>query len=205
MLKFSDLFAANTICLLKSYRISSISPATAGRISIIQKLDLVEFQRCKLMAFSCLFLLLWSFSFIEVYAQNAIVAENALPGNPASEWQINGSGDLSIQGFATDISYNKGETARFKIKTNASNYTVRIYRIGYYQGHGARFQGMATVSATLPQSQPNCQTQSSTGLVDCGNWAESASWTIPSNAASGVYIAKLTRTNNNGSSHIVFI
>src|SRR5690606_11719596 len=81
----------------------------------------------------------------------------------------------------------------------------RIYRIGYYQGNGARFQGMATISATLPQSQPNCQTQSSTGLVDCGNWSESASWAIPSNAASGVYIAKLTRTNNNGSSHIVFI
>ncbi|WP_439882594.1 DUF4082 domain-containing protein [Pontibacter sp. MBLB2868] len=136
--------------------------------------------------------------------QNDIVAENSLPGNPESEWQITGAGDLSIQGFATDISYNKGETARFKIKTSASAYTVKIYRLGYYQGNGARYQGNATVTANLPQTQPNCLTNSSTGLIDCGNWAESASWAIPSNAVSGVYIAKLTRSGG-GSSHIVFI
>ena len=35
---------------------------------------------------------------------NPIVAENCLPGNPASEWNISGSGDPSIQGYATDIS-----------------------------------------------------------------------------------------------------
>ncbi|MCP2044919.1 hypothetical protein L1278_002980 [Pontibacter sp. HSC-36F09] len=77
--------------------------------------------------------------------------------------------------------------------------------MGYYQGNGARFQGNATVTAALPQSQPNCLTNSSTGLVDCGNWAESASWAIPNTAVSGIYIAKLTRTDTGGSSHITFI
>ncbi|NEM97762.1 N,N-dimethylformamidase beta subunit family domain-containing protein [Pontibacter burrus] len=139
------------------------------------------------------------------FGQNNIVSENSLPGNPASEWQITGAGDLTIQGFATDISYNIGETARFKIKTNARAYTIRIYRLGYYQGNGARFQGTATISATLPQSQPLCLTNSTTGLLDCGNWAESAQWVIPANAVSGVYIAKLTRTDTGGASHIVFI
>ena len=37
---------------------------------------------------------------------NAIEAENCLPGNPSNQWDIIGAGDLSIQGFATDISYN---------------------------------------------------------------------------------------------------
>ena len=32
-----------------------------------------------------------------------------------------------------------------------------------------------------------------TGLIDCGNWAVSASWTVPSTAVSGVYIAHLVR------------
>src|SRR5262247_906989 len=50
---------------------------------------------------------------------NPIVCENALPGNPDSEWDINGAGDPNIQGFATDISVNKGETVHFKIDTNA--------------------------------------------------------------------------------------
>ncbi|MBB6612666.1 DUF4082 domain-containing protein [Pontibacter sp. Tf4] len=134
----------------------------------------------------------------------SIKAENELPGNPEAEWQISGAGDRTIQGFATDISYNRGETARFKIKTDASAYTIKIYRLGYYQGNGARFKGNATVTATLPQTQPACITNSATGLLDCGNWSESASWAIPADAVSGIYIAKLTKTGG-GSSHIVFI
>ena len=48
-------------------------------------------------------------------------------------------------------------------------------------------------SATLPQSQPACLTDSTTGLIDCGNWGVSASWTVPTQAVSGVYIAHLVR------------
>jgi hypothetical protein len=40
---------------------------------------------------------------------NEIVTENCLPGNPASEWDVSGAGDASIQGFATDISVNQDE------------------------------------------------------------------------------------------------
>ena len=38
------------------------------------------------------------------------------------------------------MSVNKGDTIRFKIKTNASAYHIDIYRLGYYQGNGARLQ-----------------------------------------------------------------
>ncbi|HYK44140.1 MAG TPA: N,N-dimethylformamidase beta subunit family domain-containing protein, partial [Parafilimonas sp.] len=158
-------------------------------------------------ALSCLTLLIILSVFVvfNAAAQNAIATENALPGNPASEWDVDGAGDLSIQGFATDISVNKGETVHFKIKTDASAYTIKIYRLGYYNGDGARKIGSAKITATLPQSQPNPLTDASTGLVDCGNWSESARWNVPANAVSGVYIAKLTRTDTKGSSHIVFI
>ncbi len=139
------------------------------------------------------------------WAQNAVVTENAKAGNPASEWQINGAGDLSIQGFATDISYNKGETARFKIKTDARAYTVAIYRLGYYQGRGARRQGTAAVTAALPQLQVDCSAEATTGLLDCGNWSESAHWDIPANAVSGLYMARLTRADTQGASHIMFV
>jgi len=142
----------------------------------------------------------------KILAQNAIQIENQNPGTPASVWDINGSGDLSIQGFATDISYNKGETAHFKIKTDASNYTINVYRLGYYQGNGARLMGSAVITPALPQNQPPCITDPATGLLDCGNWAESAHWDIPASAVSGLYIAKLTRTDNsNKSSHIAFV
>ncbi|MBD2308313.1 DUF4082 domain-containing protein [Chroococcidiopsis sp. FACHB-1243] len=135
---------------------------------------------------------------------NAIVAENCLTGNPSTEWDISGVGDTSIQGFASDMSVNRGETVNFKIKTNATSYRLDIYRMGYYRGMGAR--KVTTVQVlNRPQSQPNCLTDAATGLLDCGNWAVSASWAIPTNAVSGIYFAKLARTDTGGASHIVLI
>ena len=75
----------------------------------------------------------WSFTASDCTAiNNDIVCENAKVGNPASEWDITGAGDLSIQGFATDISVNRGETVEFKVDTDASSYFLDIYRMGYY-------------------------------------------------------------------------
>lgn len=117
---------------------------------------------------------------------NKIACENSKPGSPASEWDITGSGDSSIQGFSTDISVNVGQRIDFKIDTTASAYTVAIYRIGYYQGNGARKIATVTPSAALPQRQPQCITDVTTELYDCGNWGVSASWNVPSDAVSGV-------------------
>ena len=137
---------------------------------------------------------------------NAIVAENCLPGNPQSEWGIVGAGAPEIQGFATDMSVNKGQTISFKVKTPAVSYRIDIYRIGYYNGNGARKVATMSPSVTLPQSQPNCLTDVSTGLVDCGNWAVSAAWAVPADATSGLYIGRLVRQDGtSGESHITFV
>jgi hypothetical protein len=137
---------------------------------------------------------------------NPIACENSKPGYDPAIWQINGVGDPSIQGFATSMSVNVGQTINFKIKTNASNYRIDILRLGYYDGDGARLiASNIPKSASLPQSQPACLTNSSTGLIDCGNWGVSASWTVPSTAVSGVYLAHLLRTDTGGDSHIIFV
>jgi hypothetical protein len=137
--------------------------------------------------------------------KNTIEAENCLPGIPQSQWDISGAGDSTIQGFATSISVNQGQTVSFKVNTNATSYKLDIYRLGYYGGNGARLITTVQPSATLPQSQPTCITDSATALMDCGNWAVSASWAVPASATSGIYFAKVTRTDNGGSSHIPFI
>jgi len=136
---------------------------------------------------------------------NKIVAENCLPGNPASDWDITGAGDPSIQGFATDISVNAGQQIDFKIKTDATAYTIDIYRLGYYQGNGARLITNLTPTARLPQSQPDCLTDAATKLVDCGDWNVSASWQVPADAVSGIYVAHLIRSDTRGDSHILFV
>ena len=136
---------------------------------------------------------------------NAIVAENCLAGAPRSQWDVTGAGDTTIQGFATQMSVNRGETVSFKVKTDAPAWRADIYRLGWYGGLGARQVATVQPSAALPQSQPACLTQPSTGLVDCGNWAVSASWAVPATATSGIYLARLVRTDTGGASHVVFV
>ncbi|MGE3176241.1 MAG: N,N-dimethylformamidase beta subunit family domain-containing protein [Vicinamibacterales bacterium] len=125
--------------------------------------------------------------------RNKIIAENCKPGNPSTEWDINGWGDPTIQGFAADISYNIGETAQFKVLTDSAKYRIDIYRTGYYNGLGARLMASIRPSATLPQRQPECAVDWSVRQYDCGTWAVSASWQIPADATSGVYVARLVR------------
>jgi hypothetical protein len=139
------------------------------------------------------------------FAQNPIVTENALTGNPKSEWDISGAGSSTLQGFATDISVNKGSRINFKIRTSTVfTYGIKIYRLGYYQGNGARL--ITTLPNVTGTVQPAPISNGTTGIVDCGNWSISSFWDVPSTAVSGVYIAKLTHTSNSSvTSHIVFI
>jgi hypothetical protein len=134
---------------------------------------------------------------------NPVSVENGQSGDTG--WDISGAGDPTIQGFATDISVNTGQTVNFKIQTDSTNYKLEIYRLGYYGGAGAR--KITTLGPfTQPQNQTvTCATDTTTGLVDCGNWAVfPTSWTS-TGAVSGIYVAKLTRNDTGGASHIVFI
>ena len=88
-----------------------------------------------------------------VQAQNPIVTENALAGNPISQWGVPSFRDVSINGFSTEIGVNKGQTVRFKINVQgAATYTLQIYRIGYYAGNGARL--VASLGTLTGISQP---------------------------------------------------
>ena len=136
---------------------------------------------------------------------NRVACENTAAGSPSSDWDVAGAGDPSIQGYATSISVNRGETVHFKIDTDASLYHLEIYRMGFYGGAGARLVAIQRPSA-LSQNQPPCGFDPSVNLLDCGNWAESATWAVPANAASGIYFAKLVRDSGAiGASHVFFV
>src|SRR5215469_2087859 len=140
---------------------------------------------------------------------SVIACENTQPGDPPSDWQVSGQGDTTIQGFATSMSVLPGQTISFKINTPSTRYHIDILRVGYYQGSGAtKVVSSMQPTATLPQSQPACKNDTApTGLIDCGNWAVSASWTVPSNAVSGLYLAHLKRddTSTGNGSLIPFV
>lgn len=126
---------------------------------------------------------------------NALSEENSKQGSPETDWDVNGVGDLSIQGYATEISVNHGSPISFKVATDATAYRIDIYRVGYYGGLGARLMSTIQPSAPLPQLELACMREASTRLIDCGNWSVSATWQVPADALSGVYVARLTRTD----------
>ena len=138
------------------------------------------------------------------FAQNAIVTENQLPGTPESQWDLSGPNSTTLQGFTTDISVNHGSTVYFKIQSGTNNWRIDIYRLGYYQGNGARL--ITTINMTSSATQPAPVTNSATGEVDAGNWSVTASWAVPASAVSGVYIAHLVdQTTTGNESQIPFI
>src|SRR3954463_10302026 len=105
-------------------------------------------------------------------AINSVVQENLLPGAPQSQWDVVGAGDPTLQGFATDISVNHGSTISFKIDDKQlAAYHLDIYRMGYYQGLGARLVTTIPSSQVTKTAQPAPQTDAVTGLIDCSNWS----------------------------------
>ena len=135
---------------------------------------------------------------------NPVACENSLPGVDQDDWYVENPGDPTIQGYATSMSVNKGSSISFKVKSATTNYRVDILRLGYYDGDGARTWA-SNLAHPGPSTQPACVTSPSTGLIDCGNWSVSATWTVPSNAVSGVYIARLQRNDTGGASLIPFV
>src|SRR5436190_23025757 len=97
---------------------------------------------------TCLYLIATS---VFSLAQNPIVTENSLAGNPESEWTVPDFRDVRIAGFANKMSLNAGTTVRFKINVQgATSYSIKIYRIGYYGGKGARLmQNLGTFSGVV--------------------------------------------------------
>lgn len=125
--------------------------------------------------------------------KNAIEAENCKPGSPSTEWDVNGAGDPTIQGYSTDISFNAGATAEFKVRSPSTDYRVDIYRMGYYGGMGARLHATVRPIVPLPQAQPECHVDNTTWLYECPAWEVSVAWPIPQDTVSGVFIARLVR------------
>ena len=138
-------------------------------------------------------------------SSSVIVQENLKLGTSKSIWDAPSSNN--IEGFATDISINHGNTVSFKVNLNVPDadtapYHIEIYRLGYYGGDGATLVTTIGNLTGIAQADP---VQSATGLVDAGNWLTSASWAVPTDAVSGVYLAKLVRDDTGESNQIPFI
>ena len=123
-----------------------------------------------------------------------IAAENArtVGRDTWSNLKVSGHGDVTVAGFARSISKNVGETMQFSVDGNAT--VIDIYRVGWYGGDG--FRKVATITNT-PATQPEAvMIPDSNGATTCTAWSVTASWAIPADAVSGLYLALVRSPGN---------
>ena len=147
-----------------------------------------------------------SFAFNSVSQANPITDENLNPGSTG--WVLSPQTAATaatdkvgqIKGYLSATSVNKGGSIDFKITVNpVQNFTIEIYRVGWYGGNGGRL--MTTIGPVSGVTQPACKRTGDTlaadnttilvpGLLEC-NWSTSYTLKVPTTWTSGIYLAKL--------------
>lgn len=141
---------------------------------------------------ACLFLL------TAAQASNPIQIENAKPGT--TDWRVADYAlNHEIEGYASATSVNRGGQISLFVNTSAPTYTLEVFRMGWYDGTGAR---RMTDPVQLPGVQQPAPTPDPvTGLIEC-NWTNPYVLSIPDTPsdptdwASGVYLVKLTASDS---------
>jgi hypothetical protein len=149
----------------------------------------------------------------QVSSDNPIIAENKLPGT--TDWLIQVDKDAceypehqfcrrpQIEGYCSQMSLTQGDTLNFYVSTNpVSQFTLDIYRMGYYQGKGGNLKRSIGPLEGKVQTEP--KPDSLTNFFECA-WEVSYQLAIPDDWLSGVYLGKLTTTADNFQSYVIFI
>jgi hypothetical protein len=140
-----------------------------------------------------------------VIAANPIQTENAKIGDP--KWNAFKSPDNehNMEGYADKDSVNLGEPIKFYINANPSvdsSYTLTVYRLGWYNGVGARkVAGPLSRTGrtqTIPSPDP------ATGMVQA-NWNNPYTLNIPKSWVSGIYIVTLVGNSTGKGRYIPFV
>lgn len=141
-------------------------------------------------ALSCLLILALVPS---LQAANPIEEENRQPG---ADWQltrvrVDKSGYRSpwVEGYCSKQSISAGDSIDIMISADPPRpVTVEIFRMGYYDGKGARLMKTLGPIDCEPQPTPKPGPKD---LHEC-HWKPSASLTIPDDWLSGVYLGRMT-------------
>ena len=115
----------------------------------------------------------------------AIINENALPGTTA--WQIPaGTSPTAIQGYANATNAQVGQNVDLYVNTASPSYYIEAFRMGWYQGKGARL--IWTSERQHGISQPACPVDTNVNMVTCYNWRISAVMLVSPKFVPGDYL-----------------
>ena len=133
--------------------------------------------------------------------------ENCIPGD--NGWRMHrplAAAAGGIEGFATATSINAGEAVDVKVNTSSgSPFRIEIYRTGYYGGAQGRL--VSVLTGLRGTAQPACQRDfhAGDGLIDCSNWAVSATLTTTRDWPTGIYLLRVVRESNGTENQILLV
>jgi hypothetical protein len=116
-----------------------------------------------------------------------VIRENARPGSTA--WEIHGVHG-GISGFASLLYAEPGQQVTLYVSTTGPSFRAEAFRMGYYQGKGARL--VWTSAQVKGKDQPACPVMSGINMVACDNWSPSLTFTVTQAFVQGDYLIKLT-------------
>ena len=124
---------------------------------------------------------------VEIPVAAWVVAENLRPGT--LDWLVSRvAGARVIEGFADTVSAAAGDDVVVFATTPAASFHVEAYRMGWYQGTGAR---LVWRSATAPgMVQPAATVAPDTAMVAC-RWVPSTVVPVTDSWPPGSYLLKL--------------
>ncbi|WP_293135383.1 N,N-dimethylformamidase beta subunit family domain-containing protein [Microcoleus sp. bin38.metabat.b11b12b14.051] len=136
-------------------------------------------------------------------ATNPTARENQKPGT--ADWELqNPATKREIEGYASLTSVNLGGEIKLFVNTKEPNYTIEIFRTGWYDGLGGRRMNDPIVRKGIKQHPP--REDEASGLIEC-DWKDPYILQIPdrpSDWTSGIYLAKLTAGRTSKQSYIIF-
>lgn len=139
---------------------------------------------------------------------NPIVLENAREGT--TDWMLTKTHiapetryrSPRIEGYCNTTSLRAGSELEIMVSTNPpAPFTIDLYRLGHYGGKGGRLARPLGEFEGITQPDPEIGEMR---LRDC-QWQTSASFKIPEDWVSGVYVGKLTEQRDGLQSYVIFI
>lgn len=141
------------------------------------------------------------FTIVATYV-GRIAIENAHMGNSDHGQYVVGNGVVGYLGFAKQFSVNAGNTIDFAVDgVNAA--TIDIYRVGHY--NNAHFRKLATLTNTPTAQSGGVTIANSNGATSMAAWSTTASWSVPSNTVSGLFIGTVKDSIGDPKSWIPFV
>src|SRR5262249_42758785 len=134
---------------------------------------------------------------------NAIVLENENEG--ADDWKLDVFATDEIAGYASEVSVNRGGSIEFRVavKDKGTQFTIDVYRLGWYGGRGARRMG--TTMGPLTGGEMTAASRNDNTRLAEYDWARTTTLQIPREWTPGLYHAKITVAGTTKKTAIWFV